>query len=248
MNDGLITYFLDTNALHHIYVYSSMAKTLHVDPCKDDSLAQVQSQFEPDGVQSWLKRAHSLLNRFSSSASDGVTAQVYYSHLGFIETISGLMKGHALVSVATKPGMPYRRWQSLNAEFVNGLMTSTDPQNIRNHVTEVFNWINDNLPFSLLSYESECEHVSVHQIAALILDRVYLEPIDSIIYASAAHALASFLVTSDKHLLNVANYIYNPGGAPDKWRAAYQAIQEHVKSKLGSGDATLPQGLDLRGG
>ena len=214
--------FLDTNTLHYIGLYLEHAKEKNLFPFgaesaksgKDDAIEEVNSLAEVD-LKRGLKRG---LETFDFLSIQDV--QVQYATVSELELLNGRTRGKAVVSAA-KEGVPDRMWSRIRGEEIRERISLKDMVETREGIDRL----------SLLLEESgiavktrEGGHTrDALELAKNINGLVYVDAMDSIIYANAILARSDYLMTSDDYFRSTVNLIYHGDGEP------YEEVNKRLK-------------------
>jgi hypothetical protein len=226
--------FLDTNTLHYIGIYLEYAKKNDLFPKSTNDIAKeaaaenVNSLAEAD-LRKSLKRGLETVYFLSTNA-----VQVQYAPISELELLTGRTKGKAIVSAA-KEGVPDRMWSRFREDEIRERVTPADLLKIKDKVDELTFMLEESGVAVKTSHGNETNEVLA--LAKGINGLVYMEAMDSIIYASALVIQADYLFTSDEYLKKTVNYIHSPNGESryEEIRRELQQLVSHLI--LGEADA-----------
>ncbi len=145
--------------------------------------------------------------------------QVQYAPISELELITTRTKGKAIISAANE-GIPDRILSRFYEEEIQELVDTTDLANIKGRVNSLSTMLEE----SGVAIETKHQTNESLELANEINGLVYVDAMDSIIYASAILAQADYLFTADKYLKNTVNDIHNP---PDNSR--YGKIRQQLQ-------------------
>ena len=221
--------FLDTNTLHYIGIYLEYAKKNNLFPLatkdaangKDEAIENVTNLAEA-GLKRSLRRG--LETIYFLSTQD---IQVQYAPVSELELLTGRTKGKA-VMLAAKEGVPDRMWSRFREEEIRERVGPTDLEDIRNGVHELTSMLEESNVVVKTGQSDQAGDVL--ELAKDINGLIYMEVMDSIIYANAIVAQANFLFTADEYLKKTINYIYSPSGNPryEKIRLQLQQLVSQI--------------------
>ena len=203
--------FLDTNTLHYIGLYLEHAKEKNLFPFgaestknrKDDAIEEVNSFAEVDLKRS-LKRG---LQTFDFLLTQDV--QVQYAPVSEIELLNGRIRGKAIVSMA-KEGVPERMWSRIGEKEVRERMSLEDMTETKQEIDRLLSLLDES---GVVVKLYEIDRVrDVLELAKGVDGLVYMQAMDSIIYASAILARADFLITNDGYVRDTINLICGEDG------------------------------------
>ena len=213
--------FLDTNTLHYIGIYLEYAKGKGLFPWniedsasgKDVAIENVNNKAEANLKKS-LKRGIETVDFLLTQ-----NVQVQYAPISELELITTRTKGKEIISAANE-GIPDRILSRFYEEEIQELVDTTDLANIKGRVNSLSTMLEE----SGVAIETKHQTNESLELANEINGLVYVDAMDSIIYASAILAQADYLFTADKYLKNTVNDIHNP---PDNSR--YGKIRQQLQ-------------------
>ncbi|MXX10352.1 MAG: hypothetical protein F4201_01670 [Nitrospira sp. SB0677_bin_15] len=214
--------FLDTNTLHYIGIYLEYAKENGLFPNvaqnatkeKDSAVESLNNLAEVD-LRKSLKRG--LETVYFLSTND---VQVQYAPISELELLTGRTKGKAIVSAA-REGVPDRMWSHFREDEIRERVTLTDLVDVKDKVDGLTSILQES-GVAVKTRRSDQTN-EVLELAKGVNGLVYMEAVDSIIYASALVAQADYLFTSDGYLKKTVNSIHNPNG---------ESRHEEIRRKL----------------
>ncbi len=215
--------FLDTNVLHYINLYLTLAKEKRLYP------------FCPDGGSAADARGH-LRNQTSKSLRNslrkGLNAvaalstrdfQVEYSPVSELELIAGRTRGRA-IEKAAKEGIPDRMWTRFHDEEIDSRLSMKDLADIGTGIGALRTSLEAAGIQVIVSSRDRAGEA--FDLAREIGQLIYLGFADSVIYASALVAEADYLITFDNYLEKTVNCI-RTGSSP------YDEIRNRLRSAAG---------------
>lgn len=150
--------------------------------------------------------------------------QVEYSLVSELELIAGKTKGQAIMSLA-KEGVPDRMWSRFPQEdLIRDRVRLQDMSRITGSIDELATLL-EKSGVALRIHASQ-RTGDVLDLAKFVNGLVYMEPMDSIIYASTLIAEADFLFTSDKFLRKTVNQIQR--GEGDRYSEINTRLSDQV--------------------
>ena len=227
--------FLDTNTLHYIGVYLNWAKVgarYPQDVEKDVAIKNIEELAEADLTQT-LKRGMQTLSVLSIN-----DVQVQYAPLSELELLTARTKGMAIVSAAQE-GLPDRIWSRFREEEIRDRARSNDLAGIKERIDGLTGMFESS---GIAVRASDKERAGdVLELAKHIGGLIYMDLVDSIIYASAIVARSDYLFTADQYLRDTINRIHNPHGEAD-YGQIRQKLRQFVSAMTlqGIGGVDLP--------
>ena len=231
--------FLDTNTLHYVGIYLVYAKrkglfpwhTQTSVPTKDSSRVVLDHLTEKEFKRS-LKRGLETVNFLATR-----DVEVQYSSISELELITARTKGKAVLSAA-KEGIPDRIWSHFEEPEIRDRLAPAALTATKKSVDELTSLLIDSNV--AVNPPVPTQDRDVLDLAKGINGLVYMEAMDSIIYANALLAEADLLFTGDGYLRKTINLIHNPRGLDRYRRDRYRRIQQKLKRLVGKsvlGDA-----------
>ena len=125
--------FLDTNALHFIYLYLEHARNQRLYPFtpKEDAVAEAKKNLRAVGEANLKKSLEKGLAAVDYLSKPDV--RVEYSSVSELELIVGRARGKAVESAA-KEGIPDRMWTHFYDKEISARLTTADLTDIRTRV------------------------------------------------------------------------------------------------------------------
>ena len=203
--------FLDTNTLHYVGIYLEFAKKHGLYPQatekpekeklaaseRVDELAEAELR---KTLKQGLEIVHFLTTR---------DLEVEYAPASELELLTGRTRGKAILSAA-KEGVPDRMWSRFPEKEIRDRLTLADFSEVKATVDRLTSTLEDSgIGVKTSSRDRSSEAM---ELAKGINGFVYIQAMDSIIYASALVAEADYLLTSDGYLKDTINYIQSPEG------------------------------------
>ncbi len=233
---------LDTSAMHSACLYLRLARDGGLWPfggeCHAASSALKAGHVgrTRDNLKQGLRLVYHLKHRSDAGA------RIEYPPVGRIELACGLLRGQAILDAANE-GMPHRMWTRIDELEVLDRLSGEAYLS----VAAVLDSLEDHFTDAGIALDrTDPGHARDNwALAGELLRLVFLDLGDSIVYASAALALADDLVTTDRYLRRVANAIRNPAGfaaREEQFTRAKQEVVRLISEALGmaEGDVRLP--------
>lgn len=205
--------FLDTNTLHYVGIYLEYARERSLYPysqdIKEKAIANIDEQAEA-GVKPSLKRGLRTVAYFLAS-----DVQVQYSPISELELLKGRARGRALLSAA-REGIPDRMWSRFPEKEISARVGVDELKEVKEKVDGLTSLL-EKLDVAV-KMSGGAETRDVLELAKGINGLVYMEPKDSIIYASTLVAEADYLFTNDDYLRKTINTIQGIRSSGDTTR------------------------------
>ncbi len=205
--------FLDTNTLHYIGIYLEYAQEKSLYPysqdIKEKAIANINEQAKAD-VKPSLKRGLETVDYFRSSG-----VQVQYSPISELELLTGKARGRALLRAA-REGVPDRMYSRFLEKEISARVGVDDLKEVKEKVDGLTSLLEKLDVVVKMSRGDETRDVL--ELAKGINGLIYMQAMDSIIYASTLVAKADYLFTSDKYLRNTINRIQGLRSSGDTTR------------------------------
>lgn len=228
--------FLDTNTLHYIGIYLEYATENDLFPVsakdgakeKEKAAEKVRTVAEADLRKSLLRGLETV---YFLSTQD---VQVQYAPISELELLTGRTKGRAILNAA-REGVPDRMWSRFREDEIRERVTPTDLADIKAKINGFVSMLEESGVAVKTGRNDQTSDVL--ELAKDINGVVYIEPVDSIIYASALVAQADFLLTADEYLRKTVNNIHTPSGDSRFEQIRWQLQQLVSPILLGNADS-----------
>lgn len=217
------TALLDTNMLHYVGLYLKYASPKSLFPFGDRSgkaeAIDDVGKFAEKELRRSLKRGLHVIDVIRER-----DLQVEYSPVSELELTTGRTKGKAVIALANE-GVPDRMWSRFPQEQeIRDRVGPQDMTTIADDVNSLAGLFED----SAVAVKMHVSHRTgyVMDLAKFISGLVFMEPIDSLVYASALVAQADFLFTSDNYLKKTVNLIQH--GESDRYLEINSRLRDQV--------------------
>lgn len=219
--------FVDTNVLHFLDLYLQFAKSEGLYPwCPDgtlDDATEAVKLFESDEPhKEALRRGLAVVSRLLSEQID-----VQYSAVSELELINTRAEGLARTRAAGS-GVPRRMWSRFREEEIQKRVNSSELVQIRGGVEELMDMLRG-VGVTVFQQQSRAAGEAL-ELGKSIGGLVYLDVVDSIVYAGALVAQADHLLTSDYFLNKTANRIRTPGC--EEWKGVRDAVRRALANEI----------------
>ncbi len=232
--------FLDTNILHYIGIYLEYAKGNALFPwspekstAEKESAAARVDNLEDASLKKSLKRGLETIAFLSAQE-----VQVQYAPVSELELLNGRARGRAILSAA-KEGIPDRMWSRLREEEIRERVDTSELTTVKDGVNGLTSLLGES-GIAVRTNDRDRTR-DVLELAKGINGLIYIEAMDSIIYASALVARADYLFTADKYLRDTVNYICS---SPND-STPYEEIREKLRQLVGDITLGTAKGVEL---
>ena len=204
---------LDTNVLHHVRLYLSYAEGEHRYPHNGVQWSRTEEQIsntvEEEKLRNGLHCGGRVLYFMQRNEVELVRCSAVEAELFRLEAYS-----LALRTAMTRPRRVQGRWFSkFGDDEVNWWMTPESRQDVIGSLDETFATLDSlGIRVSELGPRSSSDVV---WLARGIMTMVYMDAMDSVVYANALVAAATHLITCDGRFRNVVNGFRNPSRAKE---------------------------------
>ena len=233
--------FLDTNVMHYIGLYLPFAKDEHLFPWDgvgegdESSVARASAAIdciEEDNLVTGLRKG---LATVAMVTTQKLTVQ--YAAVSELELVTGRAKGRAILSAA-KEGLPARMWSRFSEDEIAKRVGIDELADITAGVADLTEMLGDAGIGVVRS--SSGRTLEVLGLAMGINGLVYVEAMDSLVYASALLSQADYLYTTDGYLKRMINLIANP-----EHRSRYRSVRGRLLQLVGDLLLTEASGVVL---
>lgn len=219
--------FLDTNAVHFAVLAVSLCVANGEDItriCKQQFM-QMLRELGLKFVESHYEKGYFIVQYLLTRSRQDPDTMFYFSPMTRLELICGGLRGEAIVS-ASKSRVPNRWYTRLDEEEIR-LYLEPDGYNNVNQNDELNSELLRNLGINLEENKSDKD---VLQFAAELLQSVFVDVQDCVVYASAFELQADEFISNDKYMGSVARGIANPGSAPNDLEARFRTAKTQLSS------------------
>ncbi len=237
------TLFLDTNALYYMSSYLRWTQKENLPPYQSGkTFEQVRNtlrQYMPRDIANWLLNGVKTLAYLQQKVNDH-DAAIYTSRFAKAEVIYGVLEGQAHARLA-REGLPYRMRQRAGvlSELVSMYLEPVDYQQVVGEWDNFLNLLEDKGDIVVLYVEDKEDFSRIAEVAEFLQSRIFMDVIDSWMYACALVMQAEKIITFDGYFKRVINRLHNPQGEPD-----WQQLQGDLQTMLAArflGEPTLPE-------
>lgn len=233
--------FLDTMTLHYTRLCLEYAKENGLQFPKDEQgVAKLRNHFgnvQEKPLKESLQRGLETIIRLSTD-----DVQIEYASVSELEMLTGIAEGKARINMA-KEGIPHRIWSRFSEKEIRDRITAEELATIKAHVDELGSMLEES---GVTVTRSDSKRTNeVIELAKGIVGLIYMDEIDSIIYASAVVAQADYLVTADSYLRETVNDIRDP--KDQRYEEIRQNLAELIREVMlkTSNEIDLPQAVTV---
>lgn len=233
--DRTVVVFLDTNALHFIHLYLTLAEEQRLYPFapEEAAIAEAKEHLGREHGDELGERLKQGLDIVASLAKPDV--RVEYSPVSELELMAGRARGRAMENAA-REGIPDRMWTRFHEEEISARLNAADLTDIRARVEGLGSALERAGIPATMSDPGRTRDVL--DLAKGIAGLVYLGMADSVIHASALVAGADYLITTDKYFRKTVNRI-RTGPKP------YDEVRRKLQALIGQITLDRPDDIDL---
>ncbi len=237
------TIFLDTNALHYMSSYLRWAQRKNLPPFQSGvTFEQVRNtlrQHMPKSIADLLLHGAKTLAFLQQQVNDQ-DAAIYTSRFAKAEVIYGVLEGQAHARLA-REGLPYRMRQRMGvlSELVSMYLDSQDYQQVVGEWDDFLDRLKNNGHITVSYVEDEEDFSRIAEVAEFLQSRIFMDVVDSWMYACALVMQAEEIITFDGYFKRVINRLHNPQGDPD-WQLLQGNLQKMLAARF-PGVPTLPE-------
>lgn len=212
--------FLDTNTLHYIGIYLEYAKKNDLYPqdlkAKEVAVAKVNNLPEAN-LQKSLKKGLETIDFLLNQ-----DVQIQYAPISELELLTGKARGKAMLRAAEE-GVSDRIWSRFREEDIRERVGPTDLAEIKDKIDGLTSVLGE---FGIAVKTIRSDQASdVLELAKDINGLVYMDAMDSIIYANALVVQADYFLTSDEYFKNTINHI--------RGKSHYEGIKQQLREIVG---------------
>ncbi len=226
------TIFLDTNALHYMSSYLRLAKRKRLPPFEGGkNYEQVRASLRrsmPQSIADMLLRGAETL-AFLQHQVNEADAVIYTSRFAKAEVVYGVLEGQAHARMA-REGLPYRMRQRVGvlSELVSMYLRGRHYKQVIEEwdrfLTELYTQGSIQIEYA----EDNTDFYQIAEMSEFVQSRVFIDVIDSWMYACALVMQAEIVVTFDGYFKRVINRLHDPPEEEKKWKI----LQKDLLSKL----------------
>lgn len=241
--------FLDTNALHYMSSYLRWAEKENLPPYSGDKtyeeVEKSLKQHLPESIVDWLCKGAATLAFLQRQVEHDTV--IYTSRFAKAEVIYGILEGQAHANMA-RGGVSYRMRQrtSVLSELVSMYLKREDYESVISEWESFLDYLKSGGRIEVLYAESKEDFSDIAEIAEFIQSRIFMDVVDSWMYACTLVVRADKIVTFDGYFKNVIKKLRNPHGDP-KWQHLKEELCEKLKEWF-PGEPSLPELQSLKKG
>lgn len=233
--------FLDTMTLHHIRLCLEYAKKNELQfPKNEQAVSKLRNHLgsiSEKPLKESLQKGLETIIRLST-----YDVQIEYAPVSELEMLTGIAEGEVRINIA-KEGIPHRMWSKFSEKEIRDRITAEDLAAIKVRIDSLDSMLEES---GVRVTRSDSKRTNeVIDLAKGIVGLIYMDEIDSIIYASAVVAEADYLVTADSYLRETVNDICDPKN--QRYEKIRQNLSELIKKVMlkTSNEFDLPQAVTV---
>ena len=171
---------------------------------------------------------------------------IYTSRFAKAEIIYGVLEGRAHTRMA-REGFPYRMRQRVGIlnQLVSNYLRQEDYEQVMGEWDNFVDLLESRGKMTVLYVEDEGRFAEVAEIAEFLQSRIFMDVLDSWMYACALVMQAEMIITFDEPFKRVINNLHNPQVDPS-WRQLQSDLRGMLATRL-LGQPTLPRAPKLPG-
>ena len=230
------TIFLDTNALHYISSYLRLARGKRLPPFESGkNYEQVRVSLRrsvPQSIADMLLRGAETL-AFLQQQVNEQDAVIYTSRFAKAEVIYGVLEGQAHARMA-REGLPYRMRQRAGvlSELVSMYLRGQHYKQVIGEWDGFLTELHTQGAIQIEYAEDNTDFSQIAEVAEFIQSRIFIDVIDSWMYACALVMQAERIITFDSYFKRVINRLHNPSKDAQKWRRLRKDLLSKTKRLL----------------
>ena len=217
--------FLDTNAVHYATLALSFGQ-LHAFDVVGETSANMRATLQANGITAegrYLDGARIV--RYLCRRFQEASAEFYYSPVTGLELLCGGLRGEA-VKRAAQVGVPYRWFSRMEEKEIRTCLEPDGYAQIQaQHIDVALLFDGVGVPLTELPIDAQ-----VWALARSLMENIFLDVQDCLVYASAIIAQANELITADSYLHGTVCWTNNPGAAPPELNARFTSVKAAVRS------------------
>lgn len=239
------TIMVDTNALHLARLYLEYSRKHGIPPFGANAanpalLLDNQYAKKSPETNKHMKTGLKVVEYLRIKT--GVGALLFYSPVTTIELICNQLKGKALLN-ALPDGPPSRWYSSMREEEILRRLNFMHYSNVSAQFRKLDNLFDDGLITISETTSSRSQETWV--LAQYILQCVFLDLADCLIYSSAIVAEAAELITTDAYFKTIVNGLENPGASPLDLQPAFYRAAGKIKAAARASIGISPSPLGI---
>ena len=228
---------LDTNVLHYVRLYLKYARAGGRYPYDgvgwDETRSKIKDDEDEAPLIDCLKKGGQCLFFLKERG-----VYVLRCPAAELELIRLHTRGRAMGAARASPLAGERLWTRFGEASVNYWLTQDDHRDVVSELEGVFDTLGEfGIAVSPVSGVRKRESLDATLMAREIMEVVYMEPLDCIVYAHALVTGATHLLTGDEGLRRAAHRLRHPnGGRHEVEMAVSDAVLRAVRVVTGTED------------
>ena len=217
--------FLDTNAVHYATLALSFGSKYTFD-IVTQTAANMRAALQSQGLTAWERYVDGArIVRYLCRRSEEEAAELYYSPVTGLEILCGGLRGEA-IKRAAQVGVPHRWFSRMEEKEIRTCLEPdgyTQVHALQSNVGGLF----DAVGVTLSEWQIDPD---VWRLARALMENVFVDVQDCLVYASAIIAQANELITVDSYLHKTVNWTSNPGAAPPEFALRFTSLRTTIRN------------------
>lgn len=246
--------YIDTCAFHtlRLWLHEIEKSNLRMEEPVDSVEAQrIISGVPTSSYREALKKGHLVCTYLQKEAQN---IRFVLPWMNYLEGKHGLLRGRGILNYA-RASAPQRLWSRVIEQDLRENLESDDYSRVRVAGEEVRELCEKSaivLQWDSAGSGSSDSLAKVWELADRILDVMYLDVADCLIYANSIIDMADILLTTDGYFRNTVNGLRNPGATRQDFREVFVAGRQHVINQAArlreqkASDVRLPQAPEVK--
>ncbi|MFC1597544.1 hypothetical protein ACFL5Q_06365 [Planctomycetota bacterium] len=211
--------FLDTNVVHCSKLVLAFAEIhgLDVLTADLDSFKQELADKGVGAVDDYVKGYWIL--RYLKERTDERSV-LLYSPITQLELLCGSLRGEA-IKRAVNVGVPNRWFSRVTENEIRGHLEPDGYTQVQAEQTDA----ESRFGSAGITLDARPVDREVWQLAHTVMENVFIDVQDCVVYSSALVSQSSELITLDGYLRSTVGYTSNPGSAPDPLKQRFQSVK-----------------------
>lgn len=215
--------FLDTNAVHYAALALSFGSKYALDIVAQPT-ANLKAKLQANGITAWERYVNGarivryLCRRFQDAA-----AEIYYSPMTGLELLCGGLRGQA-VKRAAQVGVPHRWFSRMDEKEIRTCLEPDGYTQVKGLQANI-DVLLDGVGLTVTEKQIDSD---VWELARALMENVFVDVQDCLVYASAIITQANELITADGYLHGTVCCAHNPGGATPDLIARFTTLRDAI--------------------
>lgn len=215
--------FLDTNAVHYATLALAFGAKYHFDVL-NQTAANTKAALQAKGITAWDRYVNgACIVRYLNQRFLNTSAEFYYSPITGLELLCGGLRGEA-VKRAANIGVPHRWFSRMEEKEIRTCLESDGYDEVQHHHADIVTLFGD----VGITLNEKAIDAEVWSLARSLLENIFVDVQDCLVYASAIVTQADELITADSYLQDTVRCTNNPGAAPAELTARFKSVKDAI--------------------